>query len=170
MLTFQYRIRNMAEMGDLPTKTNQDIFATTRWTVVLSAGRADTACARAALSELYQTYWFPLYTYARHRGHNPHDAEDITQGFFEQLLELNSIAAVSRERGKFRAFLLAAMNHYLAKVYERSTAQKRDFRSVISLDANAAEARFLREPLDTNSPERAYDRQWAIALLETVLD
>jgi len=146
-----------------------DIFATTRWTAVLTAGRSETTRARRALAELCQTYWFPLYAYARRRGHGPHDAEDITQGFFERLLELKSLSAVTREKGKFRAFLLGSMNHYLAAEHERATAQKRDKNRTISLDAEAAELRYLHEPVDERSPESIYERQWAMTLLETVV-
>jgi RNA polymerase sigma-70 factor (ECF subfamily) len=136
---------------------------------VLTAGRSDTTRARGALAELCQAYWYPLYAYARRRGHGPHDAEDVTQGFFERLLELKSLTGVTREKGKFRAFLLASMNHYLATEYERTTAQKRDMNQTISLDAEAAEHRFLHEPVDERTPESIYDRQWAITLLETVV-
>lgn len=150
-------------------KTTPDIFATTRWTSVLQAGAADTVQARRALAELFETYSYPLYAYARRRGCGPEDAEDVVQGFFERLLELNSLAAVVRERGKFRAFLLGAMNHHLAHRHEYATAQKRDATKTFSLDAPLAENRLAQEPLDDRTPERLYDRQWALALLETVV-
>jgi RNA polymerase sigma-70 factor (ECF subfamily) len=150
-------------------KTPPDVFATTRWTAVLAAGLSDTTRARHALAELCQTYWYPLYAYARRRGYAPHDAEDVTQGFFERLLELDSLSAVTREKGKFRAFLLGAMNHFLARRHEHSTAQKRNVNLTISLDAQAAECRFLAEPVDERTPERVYERQWAMTLLETVV-
>ena len=150
-------------------KTAPDIFVTTRWTAVLTAGRSDTTCARRALAELCRTYWYPLYAYARRRGNAPHDAEDLTQGFFEQLLELRSLEGVTREKGKFRAFLLAAMNHYLASEHAWATAQKRDVNRTISLDAEVAEHRFLHEPVDERSPDLLYERLWALTLLETVV-
>src|ERR1700761_5877077 len=103
-------------------KTTPDIFATTRWTAVLLAGGSDTTRAQRALAELFETYWYPLYAYARRRGCGPEDAEDVVQGFFERLLELNSLSAVTRERGKFRAFLLGAMNNHLAHRHEYATA------------------------------------------------
>ena len=146
-----------------------EYFATTHWTVVLTAGRQDTGRAREALAQLCRTYWFPLYAYARRRGHSPADAEDLTQGFFARLLELNSLADVRREKGKFRAFLLAAMNHYLADEWDRASAQKRDAQRTISLDAQSAETRYGHEPADTVTPERLFERQWALTLLETVL-
>src|SRR3972149_5738774 len=114
---------------------SRDYFATTHWTVVLMAGRRNTARAREALGQLCRTYWFPLYAYARRRGHNPADAEDLTQGFFARLLQLHSLEDVRREKGKFRAFLLAAMNHYLADEWDRASAQKRGAQRTISLEA-----------------------------------
>ncbi len=144
-------------------------FVTTRWTVVLTAGRHDTSRAQIALASLCQAYWFPLYAYVRRRGYSPQDAEDFTQGFFERLLQLDSLSTVHRERGKFRAFLLAAMNHYLADEWGRASAQKRDVRKTIPLDMHRAETRYADEPLDQTSPDRLFERQWALTLLETVL-
>lgn len=149
---------------------SHDIFATTRWTAVLRAGDVQTAHARAALAELCQTYWFPLYAYVRRRGRSPHDAEDVTQGFFAQLLRLNSLAGVSPDKGKFRAFLLASINHYLANERERASANRRDMRRTVPLDVQEAEAQYAREPADRFSPERMFDRQWALTLLDTVVD
>lgn len=133
------------------------------------AGQADTTRAGQALAELCQTYWYPLYAYARRRGHGPHDAEDLTQGFFARLLRLNSFANLSPERGKFRAFLLASMNHYLADERDRAGAQRRAAHRTISLDAEQAENRYRGEPVEHLTPERVYERQWALALLEAVL-
>lgn len=135
----------------------------------MTAGSADAARAEEALAQLCQTYWYPLYAYARRRGHGPHDAEDLTQGFFARLLRLNSLSDLSPERGKFRAFLLASMNHYLADERDRAGAQRRAAHRTISLDAELAEHRFRSEPVEHLTPERAYERQWALALLEAVL-
>ncbi len=148
----------------------RDIFVTTRWTAVLRAGGSGAlggAGARDALAELCQTYWFPLYAYVRRRASSPEDAEDLTQGFFARLLRLESLGAVSRERGKFRAFLLASMNNYLAGEHERGAALKRAAGKTISLES--AEARYRLEPVDHLTPERCYERQWALTLLETVV-
>ena len=147
----------------------QEYFATTRWTVVLTAGRSDTTRARTALEELCQTYWYPLYCYARRRGCSVPDAEDLTQGFFAQLLRRDSLAKVCREKGRFRAFMLAAMKHYMADEWDRATAQRRDAQRTISLDAEAAERRVQTEPATQMTPERLFERQWALTLLETVL-
>jgi len=146
---------------------SHDIFVTTRWTVVLQAAHSDTTRARAALEDLCQAYWYPLYAYVRRQGHSPHDAEDLTQGFFARLLKLNSLADVSPDRGKFRAFLLAAMKNYLHTEWDRASAQKRDVRQTLPLDLDAAESRFHQEP--SLPPELAFDRQWALTLLARVL-
>jgi RNA polymerase sigma-70 factor (ECF subfamily) len=144
-------------------------FATTHWTVVLAAGRSDSTRARDAMESLCRTYWYPLYAYVRRRGYSAADAEDLTQGFLTRLLELDSLADVRRERGKFRSFLLASLNHYLSDERDRASAAKRDARRTISLDAQAAETRYGREPVDPLTPERLFERQWALALLETVV-
>jgi len=147
----------------------RDYFATTHWTMVLHAGRSDTTRAQEALAQLCQTYWYPLYAYVRRRGYSPEDAEDLTQGFFARLLELNSLADVRREKGKFRSFLLASLNHFLSDEWDRVRAQKRGHSQVISLDTDAAETRFGREPADTATPEKLFERQWAMTLLEAVV-
>src|SRR5271170_7123646 len=127
---------------------NQDVFVTTRWTLVLQAVRSDATHARAALEDLCQAYWYPLYAYARRRGYSPHDAEDLTQGFFARILKLNSLAQVGQEQGKFRAFLLASMNHFMADDWDRASAQKRSSQRTISLDAEMAENHYRSEPAD----------------------
>ena len=148
----------------------QDVFATTRWTVVLTAARSDTTHARQALAELCQAYWYPLYAYVRHRGYAVHDAEDLTQGFFARLLESDSLAGLSREKGKFRAFLLAALNHFMADEWDRASAQKRGGgQPLLSLDAAAAENRYQGEPAGALPPDRLFERQWALTLLAQVL-
>src|SRR5690242_5986390 len=100
-------------------------FVTTRWTAVVAAGRADTPNARVALESLCQTYWYPLYAYVRRSGRSPEDAKDLTQMFFAQLLERNSIAKVDRERGRFRSFLLTSLKNFLVNDWEKSRALKR---------------------------------------------
>ncbi len=113
--------------------TPHEVFATTRWTLVLAAGRtSDTTGAREALGELCRTYWYPLYAYVRRRGYSSHDAEDRVQGFFERLIRLNSLADLNRGQGRFRAFLLASLKHYLADEWDKSSAAKRDVRQTIS--------------------------------------
>jgi RNA polymerase sigma-70 factor (ECF subfamily) len=153
----------------MPPPEPQAHFATTHWTVVLTAGGGDSTRAREALASLCQTYWYPLYAYVRRRGYGAADAEDLTQGFFTRLLELDSLADVRRERGKFRSFLLGSLNHYMTDEWRRASAAKRDIRRTIPLDPQAAETRYGHEPEDPASPERLFERQWALALLEIVV-
>jgi len=98
------------------------VFGTTHWSVVLAAGRADTSRAQDALAKLCGTYWYPLYAYVRRRGYSPHDAQDLTQAFFAQLLERQSFAHADPNRGRFRSFLLGVMNHFLANEWTRAHA------------------------------------------------
>jgi len=151
-------------------EAQREYFVTTRWTVVLAAGRAnDTAGTHAALEKLCQTYWYPLYAYVRRQGYGSHDAEDLVQGFFARLIRLNSLGDTCREKGKFRAFLLASMKHFLADVWGRDSAAKRDVRKTVFLDALEAEARYALGPSDHLTPERLFERQWALSFLENVV-
>jgi RNA polymerase sigma-70 factor (ECF subfamily) len=147
-------------------------FVTTQWTVVLAAGDEDSsATVRDALERLCETYWYPLYAFARRKGCSPHLSEDLVQGFFAQMLRLKSLGKASRERGRFRSFLLASFQHYIADAYARSKAQKRGGdRAILSLDAVQAEERYTLEPVDQNSPSELYDRRWALTLLEDTLN
>jgi RNA polymerase sigma factor (sigma-70 family) len=148
----------------------QPVFATTRWSVVLHAGRNDTTRARDALAKLCQTYWYPLYAHVRRRGYSAHDAQDLTQEFFARLLEKQALAAADPARGRFRSFILKTLNHFLADEWHKLQAQKRGGgREALSLDLAAAEQRFDLEPADTSSPDKAFDKQWALALLDEVL-
>jgi RNA polymerase sigma factor (sigma-70 family) len=146
-------------------------FAATHWTVVLSAARGSgTPRAAAAMAELCRTYWYPLYAYVRRRNYDAHEAEDLTQEFFVRLIAKNYLADVDRQKGKFRAFLLAAMKHFLADEWDRSRAQKRGGGQVIvPLDGADADTRYSREPAHDLTPEKLYERQWAIAVLQKVL-
>ena len=159
----------MPESSQSPESRPQPLFVTTRWSVVLRAGRSDTGRAQTALAELCRTYWYPLYAYARRHGFGPQDAEDATQGFFAKLLRLHSLAGVEQAKGRFRAFLLASMKHYLADEREHASAQKRDRSRTISLDAGAAEERYRFEPAETATPEQLFERRWALTLLDTVM-
>ena len=145
-------------------------FVTTHWSVVLSAGHNDTPRAAEALQRLCQTYWYPLYTYVRRRGHSPQDAQDLTQGFFACLLERQSLATADPEKGRFRSFMLGAMNYFLATEWAKMQTQKRGGgREIFSLDLAAAEQRFDLESADHATPDKAFDQAWATALLDKVL-
>jgi RNA polymerase sigma factor (sigma-70 family) len=146
-------------------------FAATRWTLVLSAARgSETPRAAAALAELCRIYWYPLYAYVRRRNYDVHQAEDLTQEFFARLLEKNDLADVDRRKGKFRAFLLAALKHFLANQRRNSRAQKRGGGElVLSLNTTTAESRYRLEPSHDMTPERLFERQWALTVLDRVL-
>lgn len=150
-------------------QTSNGGFPPTRWTLVLTAGRSDTARAQRALSELCAAYWYPLYAFVRRRGHTAHDAQDLTQAFFARLLEKHALADLTRERGRFRSFLLAALKNFLVDEWRKGQSAKRGGGCVISLDAALAEARYSAEPCHDESPDRLFDRQWALSLLEGVL-
>lgn len=146
-------------------------FATTCWSIVVAAGGAEGDDARGALSELCQAYWHPLYAYVRSRGYPAADAQDLTQAFFTRLFEKHSLEAADRERGKFRSFLLASLDHFLCNELDRARAQKRGGgRTPISLDFVAGESRISLEPADRLTPERLFERNWALALLATVVE
>jgi RNA polymerase sigma-70 factor (ECF subfamily) len=148
-----------------------DIFATTHWTVVLAAGKRHTPQADGALEELCRTYWFPLYAYVRRRGHPKADAEDLVQAFFARFLAKNYLAGLSAERGRFRAFLLAALKHFLANEWDKARAQKRGGGEAhLSLDWQTADTKFQVAAQNEPSPDKAFDREWALALLAKVIE
>lgn len=144
-------------------------FSTTHWTVVRDAADSASPGAQEALEKLCRTYWYPLYAYIRRKGHSVEDAEDLTQGFFEQMLERRSLKQV-RGTGKFRSFLLAALEHYLATEWNRAHRQKRGGQStMIPLETAALETRYQLEPAEELTPERIYDRRWAMTVLAGAL-
>jgi DNA-directed RNA polymerase specialized sigma24 family protein len=146
-------------------------FATTRWSVVVAAGGPTGPDAKAALETLCGAYWYPLYAYARRRGQDRHAAEDLTQGFFATLLARGSVAAADPQRGRFRAFLLTAFQRFAANERERETAKKRGGgAAVLPLDFEAGESRFTNEPSHGLTPEREFERRFALALLARVLE
>ena len=146
-------------------------FVTTHWSVVLTARRSDTTRAQAALARLCQAYWYPLYAYVRRRGYQAPDAQDLTQEFFARLLEQNWLAQADRERGRFRTFLLAALSHFLANEWDKARALKRGGGvQIVPLQLDTAETRYGQEPADPLTPEQCFERRWALALLEEVLN
>lgn len=150
--------------------SRQGQFAVTRWSVVVAAGRNDSKQSHVALEELCRVYWYPLYAYARRRGHSPEDAQDLTQAFFARLLEHNWIARADPQRGRFRSFLLSAMSHFLSDEWDKARAQKRGGGTIpIPLQLDTAETRYGCEPADNITPEQIYEKRWALALLQEVL-
>ena len=153
---------------DLP-QAGSPQFPDTRWSVVLRAGLEPGDEGKAALERLCRDYWFPLYAFVRRRGHSPEDAEDVTQGFMLHLIEGPLLGRADQERGRFRSFLLGALQHFLAKELRRQQTVKRGGkREIVSLDAEEGERRFAREPADEVTPEVQFERSWAFALLERV--
>lgn len=160
-----------SEHSSRQSSAPDDIFATTHWTVVLAAGRRHTPQADHALEELCRTYWFPLYAYVRRRGHEREDAEDLVQAFFAKFLAKNYLEGLSAERGRFRAFLLASLKHFLANEWDKSQRQKRGGGAThLSLDWQTADTKFQSLAANEPGPDQAFDREWALALLGKVIE
>ena len=134
-----------------------------------AAGAGDSA-ARSALAKLCETYWYPLYAYVRRGGATPDDARDLTQGFFTSLIERRDFDSLRKERGRFRAFLLASLQHYLSNDFARRTALKRGGRMLpLSLEFDDAEGRYRFEPVDKETPQTLFERRWALTVIERAL-
>src|SRR6516162_729807 len=154
---------------DEPSSGGARGFATTRWSMVLAAGKGQSPDADAALARLCRTYWYPLYAFVRRSGHQPADAQDLTQEFFARLLEKHYLRAADPERGRFRSFLLASCKHFLSKERDRAKAQKRGGgRIVLPLDFEAGERRYSLEPTHEATAEKIYEQRWALTLLDRV--
>ena len=144
-------------------------FTTTHWSVVLEA-QGESPAAHEALEKLCRTYWRPIYAFLRRQGVSPEEAEDITQGFFAQLLERRKFSAVRKEKGRLRSFLLGALKYFLADEQRRAMAIKRGKgQRLISLEELRADERIDMEPSDPMTAEMIYERRWALTVLEQVL-
>jgi RNA polymerase sigma-70 factor (ECF subfamily) len=153
-----------------PIRNCTAAFQTTEWSAILQARSDDSKAAYSALSHLCQGYWYPLYSYIRRRGNGPEQAKDLTQAFFAQLLEKNYLNELTPGFGRFRSFLLASLNHFLANEWDKAQAQKRGGGTrVISLNDDSAEGRYSLELMDHVTPELLYERRWACTVLEHVL-
>lgn len=162
----------MVDPHDPPIPPAGNRFATTRWTLVTAAGKQGTPEARKALADLCRLYWYPVYAFVRRRGYGAEDALDLAQGFFTRLIDKNDLADVDRKRGRFRAWLLSSVKHYLTNEWDKATAAKRGGgRAVFSfdIDPDDAERRYRHEPAHQATPERVFDRRWALTLLEQTL-
>jgi RNA polymerase sigma factor (sigma-70 family) len=149
------------------TQHGASVFVTTRWSAVLAAGQADGPQAKVALDWLCRTYWYPLYAYGRRRGYTPDDAQDLTQGFFARLIEKNYLADAAREKGRFRSFILTVLKHFLSDEQDKARSQKRGGQvQFVPLDTGSAEDRYQLEPMDELSPDRIFERRWAMTVLE----
>jgi DNA-directed RNA polymerase specialized sigma24 family protein len=145
-------------------------FATTHWSVVVAAGQCRSPDSQGALATLCEAYWYPLYVYIRRRGYGAEDARDLTQAFFAQLLEKQTLQVADRQRGKFRSFLLASLNHFLANEGRRTQAKKRGGgQKPFSLDLQSGENRYRNEPFHQWTAEKIFERRWALTVLEQAL-
>src|SRR5437773_5843043 len=157
-------------LRDSRSLTGQDgaaQFTTTHWSVVLAAGENSSAAARGALEELCRTYWYPLYAYVRRRGYSPEDSQDLTQSFFERLLERDLLADLRPTGARFRSFLLHALKNHLASEWTRAHAGKRGGAiTILSLDDLSPETRYAQEAADAESPDAAFERRWASPVLQ----
>jgi RNA polymerase sigma-70 factor (ECF subfamily) len=143
-------------------------FPTTQWSRIVAAGdRAAPEC-RPALAELFEAYWYPIYALIRRRGHPPDDASDLTQEYFARLLEKPVVAAADRSKGRFRAFLRTDCQHFLVD-HDRRNRVRAGVLKTVSMNASDAESRYRFEPADDMTPDRLFDRSWAITLLDRVL-
>jgi RNA polymerase sigma-70 factor (ECF subfamily) len=146
------------------------VFATTHWSVVLRAGEAGSVAGTTALERLCQSYWYPVYAEIRRRGHGEHDAQDLTQEFFACLLRRDSFASASPAKGRFRSYLLGALDYFLNDARARAGSLKRGGgREIVSLETLDGEARYRAEPATRETPETVFDRRWLLSLIETGL-
>ena len=146
-------------------------FATTHWSLIASAGRHSSTESRAALATLCQSYWYPLYAYLRRKGYQAAEAQDLTQSFFADLLEKERLQLADQQRGRFRSFLLAALNNFVANQWRNAQAIKRGGgRALLTLDVQSGEDRYRLEPAHELTAERMFERRWAMTLLERTID
>ena len=146
-------------------------FKTTHWSLVLTAAHRDAPERTAALNALCQTYWYPLYAFVRRRGYDIHEAQDLTQSFFAHLVKAEILQSVAQQKGKFRSFLLASLKNLLANEWNRAHTIKRggEF-SIISWNTESGEDRYCREPSHDATPEKLFERSWALTLIQTVFE
>jgi RNA polymerase sigma factor (sigma-70 family) len=171
VLPFGRPLPAMLECLPIPMRTGASSrFHTTSWTMVLAASVDSSADASVALARLCQAYWHPVYAFVRRRGYDRDQAEDLTQGFFAQLLAKHYLLDADRERGRFRSFMLTAVKHFLANEWDRSNALKRGGgRAAVSLDLAEAERWYEPSMVEATTPERLFERRWALSLLEQVM-
>jgi RNA polymerase sigma factor (sigma-70 family) len=145
-------------------------FPTTRWSVVVAAGDPHRKEARSALASLCEHYWYPLYAYLRRRGYPSHQAQDLTQEFFVRVLEGRYLDRADPEKGRFRSFILTSLKFFVADEGDRDRAGKRGGGMVVSLEFSSGEERYQREPAHDETPERIFERRWALSLLDRVIE
>ena len=144
---------------------------TTNWSMVLRAGADDSATAREALGGLCEAYWYPVYALVRRYGHDPTNAEDLTQAYFTRFLEKGWVKEVSPEHGRFRSFLLVSVRNFLHNERDRERARKRGGgQRLVELDGVSAERRYRLEPVESSTPETVFERAWAERVLARTLE
>ena len=159
-------------MDELSPETRAGrVFQTTHWSEVVSAGEGNSEQGRRALENLCESYWYPIYVYVRRKGHGPDDAQDLTQEFFAQLIAKNQLRLADRDKGRFRTFLLAVLDYFIAREWSRAHRQKRGGQfSFISLDQLKPEERYALEPADNETPEKKFAREWARTVLRQTMN
>ena len=145
-------------------------FPTTRWTLVVAAGDPQRKEARAALVSLCENYWYPLYAYLRRRGYPADQAQDLTQEFFTRVLEGRYLNRAEPSKGRFRAFILTSLSFFVADEGDRQRARKRGGGRVASLEVSSGEKRYQLEPAHDETPERIFERRWALSVLDRVME
>ena len=145
-------------------------FPTTRWTLVVAAGDPRRKDARSALVSLCENYWYPLYAYLRRRGYPADQAQDLTQGFFIRMLEGRYLDRADPEKGRFRSFLLSSLKFFVADEEDRDRAHKRGGGALVPLEFSSGEERYRREPAHDETPERIFERRWALSVLDRVVE
>jgi RNA polymerase sigma factor (sigma-70 family) len=159
-------------MGDSISSCAQPrAFPPTRWSLVFAARQHCSPASAEALETVCRAYWYPLYAYVRRCGHSPHDAQDITQEFFRQLLEKRWLDQADREKGRLRTFLITVLKYFMAREWRRQSAQKRGGgKATIPMDTEFAESRYAANPGNSTEPDEVFDRQWALTLLELTME
>jgi RNA polymerase sigma factor (sigma-70 family) len=166
MLLFSAQGRLDEEPRRMKSTAASGRFRTTRWSMVRRAVGSDDVGAREALATLCEGYWYPIYAFIRRSGKSVHDAEDLTQSFFARILEKGTFAAADETKGKLRAFLLNYARNFMRDEYGRATAQKRGG-AVCAFDRERAERLYARDQMDELSPDRLFQRRWALTVVET---
>ena len=161
---------NTADRNTIHTLAGASDFPTTRWTLVVAAADPQRRESRSALASLCESYWYPLYAYVRRRGSLPDQAQDLTQEFFIRVLEGRYLDRADPEKGRFRAFILTSLKFFLADEGDRERAQKRGGGAVLPLEFSTGEERYQREPAHDETPERVFERRWALSVLDRVVE
>lgn len=154
----------------ITSRAHAQAFPQTQWSVVVAATREPSPQSAAALEAICRAYWYPLYAYVRRCGHSPHDAQDLTQGFFSRLLEKRWLDIADREKGRLRTFLIVTLKRFMAKEWRRVSAQRRGGAEVhVPIDTSFGESRYAADPASGLEADKVFDRQWALTLLDRTL-